>query len=156
MKKVEYSLNVFFSSGPLTFGVDDTCDIRLLLVVLSPHTIFVPRSLRAAHIVLDVYFTGAPNNTPNRVRSLEEDMRRVRLAQQVEAQKKAKKAAKENKEKEREKKHKKNVSASASSLKKDQGGDTMGRSTGYNPMSPSSGATCGFRPGRKGPSRGGG
>lgn len=106
--------------------------------------------------VLDVYFTGAPSNTPNRVRSLEEDMRRVRLAQQAEAQTIAKKAAKENKAKEREKKHKKNVSASASSLKKDQGGDTMGYSTGYNPLNPSSGATCGFRPGRKGPTRGGG
>lgn len=85
-------------------------------------------------------------------------MRRVRLEQQEEAKKLALIAAKENKEKEREKKHKKNVSASASSLKKDEGGDTMamGRSTGYNPMSPSSGGTCSFRPGRKGASRGGG
>lgn len=116
----------------------------------ASHTIYL---LHFA-LVLDVYFSGAPNNTPNRVRSLEEDMHRVRLAQQEEAEKLAKKAAKENKEKEREKKHKKNVSASASSLKKD-GGDSMGRTSGYNPMDQSSGGTCSFRPGRKGATRGG-
>lgn len=67
-------------------------------------------------------------------------------------EKRAQIAARENKDKEREKKHKKNVSASASSLKKNDG-DSLGRgSSGYNPMNPSSGATCGFRPGRKGPS----
>lgn len=107
----------------------------------------------ASHImllVLDVYFTGAPNNTPNRVRSLEEDMRRVRLAQQKEAEKKAQQYAKENKVAEREKKYKKNLSASASSIsKKKSDGDNLGG--GYNPLNPSSGATCGYRPGRKGP-----
>lgn len=103
-------------------------------------------------LVLDVYFSGAPNNTPNRVRSLEEDMRRVRLKQQQEAQKRAVAAAKENKKKEQEKKHQKNLKASSTSLKKDDGDSLGGRGSGYNPMNPSSGATCGFRPGRKGPS----
>lgn len=79
-------------------------------------------------------------------------MRRVRLAQQEEAQKLAQQAAKENKGKEREKKHRKNLAASAAPTHKKNDGDSLGRSSGYNPMNPSSGATCGFRPGRKGPS----
>ena len=79
-------------------------------------------------------------------------MRRVRLAQQEKAQKQAQEAANENKEKEREKKLKKNLAVSSTTSNKKDDGDTLGRSTGYNPLNPSSGSTCGYRPGRKGPS----
>jgi hypothetical protein len=76
-------------------------------------------------------------------------MRRVRLAQQEAAQKKALEAAKENKDHEREKKHEKNLAAP-----KKYDGDKVGTDTGYNPMQPHTGNTCGYKPGRKSARRG--
>ena len=78
-------------------------------------------------------------------------MRRVRLAQQEAAHKRALEAAKEHKEKEREIKHKKNVSVAHSKTK---GGDRLGKDNGYNPMQPFSGNTQGYRPARKSVRRG--
>jgi hypothetical protein len=106
-------------------------------------------SLSHLRVVWDVYFSGGPTNNPNRAQCLEQDMRRVRLAQQEAAQKRALEAAKENKEKEREKKHEKNLAAP-----KKYSGDRLEGNTGYNPMQPSSGNTRGYKPVRKTARRG--
>lgn len=102
-------------------------------------------------VVLDVYFAEGPRDTQSRNLSLQEDMRRVRMAQQEAAAERAKEASQLSNVEDREKKLKKNLSVQKKYNSSDAG---YGNGGTYNPMNPSASSSRGYRPARKTARRG--